>query len=127
MSTYFANKCYQMLGNKMSEDVQFNLRIPAELKQQIVEAAKKNSRSINAEAQLRLEKTFELDNLPEPTSPKNINDPEKLEKWAQSILKELLKLNDLSDRIIELEEQIEYFERYQNEQDKRIDGLEGHY
>ncbi|MDV5262434.1 Arc family DNA-binding protein [Acinetobacter baumannii] len=54
----------------MSEDVQFNLRIPAELKQQIVEAAKKNSRSINAEAQLRLEKTFELDNLPEPTSPK---------------------------------------------------------
>ncbi|PZM07409.1 hypothetical protein DOL94_18755, partial [Acinetobacter baumannii] len=90
-------------------------------------AAKKNSRSINAEAQLRLEKTFELDNLPEPTSPKNINDPEKLEKWAQSILKELLKLNDLSDRIIELEEQIEYFERYQNEQDKRIDGLEGHY
>lgn len=122
-----ANKCYQMLGNKMSEDVQFNLRIPAELKQQIVEAAKKNSRSINAEAQLRLEKTFELDNLPEPTSPKNINDPEKLEKWAQSILKELLKLNDLSDRIIELEEQIEYFERYQNEQDKRIDGLEGHY
>ncbi|PZM15419.1 hypothetical protein DOL94_12810, partial [Acinetobacter baumannii] len=32
-----------MLGNKMSEDVQFNLRIPAELKQQIVEAAKKNS------------------------------------------------------------------------------------
>ncbi|HGW3824831.1 Arc domain protein DNA binding domain rotein [Acinetobacter baumannii] len=111
----------------MSEDVQFNLRIPAELKQQIVEAAKKNSRSINAEAQLRLEKTFELDNLPEPTSPKNINDPEKLEEWAQSILKELLKLNDLSDRIIELEEQIEYFERYQNEQDKRIDGLEGHY
>ncbi len=65
--------------------------------------------------------------MPEPTSPKNINDPEKLEKWAQSILKELLKLNDLSDRIIELEEQIEYFERYQNEQDKRIDGLEGHY
>ena len=39
----------------MSEDVQFNLRIPAELKLRIAEAAKTNSRSINAEAQLRLE------------------------------------------------------------------------
>ena len=28
----------------MSEDVQFNLRIPSELKQQIVDAAKRNSR-----------------------------------------------------------------------------------
>ncbi|MDC4717875.1 Arc family DNA-binding protein [Acinetobacter baumannii] len=111
----------------MSEDVQFNLRIPAELKQQIVEAAKKNSRSINAEAQLRLEKTFELDKLPAPTSPKNINDPEKLEEWAQSILKELLKLKELSDRVEELEHAVEYLERYQNDQDKRIDGLEGHY
>ncbi|MCZ3293834.1 Arc family DNA-binding protein [Acinetobacter baumannii] len=111
----------------MSEDVQFNLRIPAELKQQIVEAAKKNSRSINAEAQLRLEKTFELDKLPAPTSPKSINDPEKLEEWAQSILKELLKLKELSDRVEELEHAVEYLERYQNDQDKRIDGLEGHY
>ncbi|MEG9133696.1 Arc family DNA-binding protein, partial [Acinetobacter baumannii] len=42
----------------MSDDVQFNLRIPSELKQRIVDAAKKNSRSINAEAQLRLERTF---------------------------------------------------------------------
>lgn len=111
----------------MSDDVQFNLRIPAELKQRIVDAAKKNSRSINAEAQLRLERTFDLDDLPEPTNPKNITDPQKLEEWASSILKELLKLNEISKKIAEMEESIEYFERYQDEQDKRMDGLEGHY
>lgn len=42
----------------MSNDVQFNLRIPAELKQLIADSAKANSRSINAEAQLRLEESF---------------------------------------------------------------------
>lgn len=42
----------------MSNDVQFNLRIPAELKQQISDTAKVNGRSINAEAQLRLEESF---------------------------------------------------------------------
>lgn len=111
----------------MSDDVQFNLRIPSELKQRIVDAAKKNSRSINAEAQLRLERTFDLDDLPEPTNPKNITDPKKLEEWANSILKELMKLNEISKKIKEMEEAIEYFERYQNEQDRRMDGLEGHY
>lgn len=39
-------------------DVQFNLRIPEELKERIKEAANTNSRSINAEAQLRLEESF---------------------------------------------------------------------
>ena len=43
----------------MSDEVQFNLRIPAELKLRIAEVAKTNSRSINAEAQLRLEQSFE--------------------------------------------------------------------
>nr|DAF83500.1 MAG TPA: Mnt [Caudoviricetes sp.] len=116
-----------ILGRVMSDDVQFNLRIPSELKQRIVDAAKKNSRSINAEAQLRLERTFDLDDLPEPTNPKNITDPKKLEEWANSILKELMKLNEISKKIKEMEEAIEYFERYQNEQDRRMDGLEGHY
>lgn len=58
----------------MSDEVQFNLRIPAELKSRIAEVAKTNSRSINAEAQLRLEQSFtgqsvritEFDGLTEP-------------------------------------------------------------
>lgn len=39
-------------------DIQFNLRIPEELKEQIKEAATKSGRSINAEAQMRLEESF---------------------------------------------------------------------
>lgn len=111
----------------MSEDVQFNLRIPAELKQQIVEAAKKNSRSINAEAQLRLERTFELDSLPEPTNPKNITDPDKLESWAKSILSELLKLNDINDRLEKIEDDVAALEQDQFENDRRLNNLEGRY
>ena len=48
-----------IFGLTMSDEVQFNLRIPAELKLRIAEAAKTNSRSINAEAQLRLEQSFD--------------------------------------------------------------------
>lgn len=43
----------------MSKNVQFNLRIPTELKALISEASKVSGRSINAEAQYRLEKSFE--------------------------------------------------------------------
>ena len=39
-------------------DPQFNLRVPAELKQQVEEAAKLSGRSINAEAVYRLEQSF---------------------------------------------------------------------
>ncbi|EOQ68836.1 MULTISPECIES: Arc family DNA-binding protein [Acinetobacter calcoaceticus/baumannii complex] len=39
-------------------DIQFNLRIPEELKEKIKEAAIDSGRSINAEAQTRLEQTF---------------------------------------------------------------------
>ncbi len=39
-------------------DVQFNLRIPEELKDRVKDAAKESGRSINAEAQYRLEQTF---------------------------------------------------------------------
>lgn len=109
----------------MSEDVQFNLRIPSELKQQIVDAAKRNSRSINAEAQLRLERTFELDNLPEPTNPKNITDPDKLEAWAKSVLNELLRLKELDTRVEDLEKSVEYLESFQSEATDRLNHLDG--
>lgn len=39
-------------------DVQFNLRIPEELKDKVRDAAKESGRSINAEAQYRLEQSF---------------------------------------------------------------------
>lgn len=39
-------------------DVQFNLRIPEELKDKVKDAAKESGRSINAEAQYRLEQSF---------------------------------------------------------------------
>ena len=42
----------------MSTEVHFNLRIPAELKQIVSDAARINGRSINAEAQHRLEESF---------------------------------------------------------------------
>ena len=48
-------------------DPQFNLRVPAELKQQVEEAAKLSGRSINAEAVYRLEQSF-----------KNINKSSKI-------------------------------------------------
>ena len=111
----------------MSEDVQFNLRIPSELKQQIVDAAKRNSRSINAEAQLRLERTFELDSLPEPTNPKNITDPDKLEAWAKAILSELLKVKDISARVESLENSVDSLEYESRENSQRIDNVEGRY
>lgn len=44
-------------------DIQFNLRIPADLKDRIAEAAKENNRSINAEAQSRLEQSFDKKNI----------------------------------------------------------------
>lgn len=111
----------------MSEDVQFNLRIPSELKQQIVDAAKRNSRSINAEAQLRLERTFELDSFPEPTNPKNITDPDKLEAWAKSILNELLKVKDLNARLEKIEEAVTDLEAFEYDSGLRLDSLEGRY
>lgn len=43
----------------MSKNIQFNLRIPIELKDLIFESSQANGRSINAEAQYRLEQSFE--------------------------------------------------------------------
>jgi hypothetical protein len=109
----------------MSEDVQFNLRIPSELKQQIVDAAKRNSRSINAEAQLRLERTFELDNLPEPADLKSITDLDKLEAWVKLVLVELLKLKDISNRVERLENDVEQLEANNYDIENRLNNLDG--
>lgn len=43
-------------------DVQFNLRVPSNLKGQVELAAKENNRSINAEAIARLESSFQVSN-----------------------------------------------------------------
>ena len=109
----------------MTEDVQFNLRIPSELKQQIVDAAKRNSRSINAEAQLRLERTFELDNLPEPADLKSITDLDKLEAWVKLVLAELLKLKDISNRVERLENDVEQLEANNYDIENRLNNLDG--
>ena len=109
----------------MSEDVQFNLRIPSELKQQIVDAAKRNSRSINAEAQLRLERTFELDNLPEPADIKSITDLDKLEAWVKLVLVELLKLKDISNRVDRLENDVDQLEANNYDIENRLNNLDG--
>lgn len=109
----------------MTEDVQFNLRIPSELKQQIVDAAKRNSRSINAEAQLRLERTFELDNLPEPADLKSITDLDKLEAWVKLVLVELLKLKDISNRVDRLENDVEQLEANNYDIENRLNNLDG--
>lgn len=50
-------------------DVQFNLRVPAELKDKVRDAAEQSGRSINAEAQYRLEQSFsEVENIFKITS-----------------------------------------------------------
>ncbi|QUY51889.1 Arc family DNA-binding protein [Psychrobacter pacificensis] len=46
----------------MTKNVQFNLRIPTELKERIAVASQASGRSINAEAQYRLEKSFNSQN-----------------------------------------------------------------
>ena len=109
----------------MTEDVQFNLRIPSDLKRQIVDAAKRNSRSINAEAQLRLERTFELDNLPEPADLKSITDLDKLEAWVKLVLVELLKLKDISNRVDRLENDVDQLEANNYDIENRLNNLDG--
>lgn len=45
----------------MREDVQFNLRIPLTLKEKVKAATEISKRSINSEAEYRLEKSFEIE------------------------------------------------------------------
>ncbi|EZQ10735.1 Arc family DNA-binding protein [Acinetobacter sp. Ver3] len=106
-------------------DPQVNFRIPAELKDKLDEAAKNNGRTLTAELILRLETTFELDSLPEPTNPKNITDPEKLEAWAKSILNELLKLKDINNRVERLEGNVEQLEANNYDIENRLNSLDG--
>lgn len=80
-------------------DPQVNFRIPTELKDKLDNAAKENGRTITAELILRLEMTFEQDD----------------------------HLQDLMTRIEKLEEIVDSIEGYQNDQDRRIDALEGRY
>lgn len=48
-----------------SEDVQTNLRLPAELKERVVKAAAQNKRSLSAEVAARLEESFQAKQLPQ--------------------------------------------------------------
>ncbi|MDV2944845.1 hypothetical protein, partial [Acinetobacter baumannii] len=72
-----------------------------------------------------LERTFELDDLPEPSNPQNITDPKKLEEWAKSILKELLKLKELNERLERLESDVSSLEANSNDIENRINDLDG--
>lgn len=47
-----------IIRNMPSEDVQTNLRLPAELKERLADAANQNKRSLSAEVAARLEATF---------------------------------------------------------------------
>jgi predicted HicB family RNase H-like nuclease len=64
-------------------DPQFNVRIPAELKQAIEDAAKENNRSINSEIVYRLQQSFDV-NKYISDNPLNLRDPE-IDKASISI------------------------------------------
>lgn len=78
-------------------DPQVNFRIPAELKDKLDEAAKENGRTLTAELILRLETTFENDNI----------------------------IQDLSTRVEKLEEIVERLEAFEYDSGLRLDSLEG--
>ena len=75
-------------------DVQFNLRIPDELKERVKSAAKESGRSINAEAQYRLEQSFE----PEI----KVTDTLEFELMKQSYLDQASQIKELKDMLQEL-------------------------
>jgi len=56
-----------------SEDVQTNLRLPADLKERLVEAATNNKRSLSAEVASRLEESFMHPKDRLPGTPEEIN------------------------------------------------------
>ncbi|ADX03190.1 MULTISPECIES: Arc family DNA-binding protein [Acinetobacter] len=77
-------------------DIQFNLRIPEELKEKIKQAATESGRSINAEAQYRLEQSFEL--------PRSIN-MEKVLRFIDAVnaLERIEKLEKELDSLKKIE------------------------
>ena len=80
-------------------DPQVNFRIPAELKDKLDEAAKENGRTLTAELILRLETTFEDDDV----------------------------IHDLTTRVERLEDEVASLEDDQRENNRRLDALEGRY
>jgi len=78
-------------------DIQFNLRIPEELKEKIKQAATESGRSINAEAQYRLEESFSEEKGLSPEL------SELLNLTTQNINRSMKLIDQLMARIEELE------------------------
>jgi len=76
-------------------DVQFNLRIPEELKDKVKGAAKESGRSINAEAQYRLEKSFEPD-----ANPRETFEFESMERIYKEQAQELKLLREMMEKLM---------------------------
>ncbi len=78
-------------------DPQFNVRIPAELKQAIEEAAKENNRSINSEIVYRLQQSFEVNGN------QNIKNTTYVIEWQNQMQKaaidQLVVFNDVLDLV----------------------------
>lgn len=79
----------------MSNDVQFNLRIPSILKDKVKQAALESGRSINAEAQYRLEKSFEHD-----VKPTDFFEFEAMERIYSDQARELKHLREMVELLI---------------------------
>lgn len=77
----------------MADDVQFNLRIPAILKDRVKDAAKESGRSINGEAQYRLEQSFENHNNKD-------QEIELLKEMNQDRSKDIQKLLDMVEQLL---------------------------
>lgn len=77
-------------------DIQFNLRIPEELKEKIKEAASQSGRSINAEAQLRLEESFN------PSKSISAEKVTSLMDVSERLIKNLTLQNQNSYKMLEL-------------------------
>ena len=58
-------------------DPQFNVRMPADLKEKIEDAAKKNGRSMNAEIVYRLQRTFDEAAPPTDSAPRQYQRKQK--------------------------------------------------
>lgn len=91
--------------------IQFNLRVPEELKQKIDEASAKSGRSINAEATYRLEQSF--------NQPQNIALPDFVKQSLVDIINNQLTnaQKEIEDKVKALknldEKDVEEFIEYQ--------------
>lgn len=98
----------------MADDVQFNLRIPAILKDKVKDAAKESGRSINAEAQYRLEQSFDENKviIPKDKLTSFLLNVEKItsnsKEQAKLIEDQSLVIANL-DEVIDLVDQTEFY------------------